>query len=298
GNINNSSKDCQNTITQLRRVVNDVNTYTDGDNCIHFIETITDRKACMIISGALGQHIVRRVHHMSQVDSIFIFCGNKKYHEQWAREWPKIKGVFTEITPICEALKQAAWHCERNAMPMSFMKFDKKLDQLDPSFMYTQILKEILLTITFNQEHIEKYLDYCRKALTERLHQEQKVTETFTVFRGQGLPEEGFEELKETKGGLMSFNNFLSTSKNRSISLDFAKRAMKNPDLIGILFVMKIDPGQSTTAFASVSDISAVSSEDEILFSINSVFRVLDLKPIDKSNTLYEVTLTLTSDSD
>ena len=62
----------------------------------------------MIISGALGQHIVPVVHNMSQVDSIFIFCSNKQYHEQWTKEWSKIKGVFTKITPICEALKQAA----------------------------------------------------------------------------------------------------------------------------------------------------------------------------------------------
>jgi hypothetical protein len=41
------------------------------------------------------------------VDSIFIFCGNKKRHEEWAEEWSKTKGVFTEIKPICETLKQA-----------------------------------------------------------------------------------------------------------------------------------------------------------------------------------------------
>src|ERR1700721_265239 len=104
----------------------------------------------MIISGSLGQHIVPRVHNMSQVDSFFIFCDNKKYHEQWAKEWPKIKGVFTEIAPICEALKHAAQQCEQNAISISFMDTSvdiskKNVDQLDPSFMYTQILKEILL---------------------------------------------------------------------------------------------------------------------------------------------------------
>ena len=107
-NIDDNNQDCQNTVTQLRRVVNNINTFTDGDECIQFIEDINDNKVCMIISGSLGQHIVPQVHSMSQVDSIFIFCGNKKRHEQWTKEWSKIKGVFTEITPICEALKQAS----------------------------------------------------------------------------------------------------------------------------------------------------------------------------------------------
>ena len=31
------------------------------------------------------------------------------------------------------------------------------------SFMYTQILKEILLTIDFEQEHINEFLTYCRE---------------------------------------------------------------------------------------------------------------------------------------
>jgi hypothetical protein len=66
----------------------------------------------MIISGSLEQHIVPRVHNMSQVDSIFNFCGNKKYHEQWVKDWLKIKGVFTEIALIYDTLKQAAQQCE------------------------------------------------------------------------------------------------------------------------------------------------------------------------------------------
>ena len=109
--IDESIANFPNTMTQLRRVVNEINTFTDGPKCIQFLEDIDNEKACMIISGSLGEHIVPRIHNMSQVDSIFIFCSNKQYHEQWAKEWPKIKGVFTDIGPICEALKKAAQQC-------------------------------------------------------------------------------------------------------------------------------------------------------------------------------------------
>ena len=96
-NIDENSSDCQNTITYLRRAVNAVNIFTDEGECIQFLADLANEKACMIISGALGQHIVPRVHDLSQIDSIFIFCGNKTYHEAWAKQWPKIKGVYTEI---------------------------------------------------------------------------------------------------------------------------------------------------------------------------------------------------------
>ncbi|CAF0876685.1 unnamed protein product [Adineta steineri] len=361
-NIDETNDDCQNTITKLRSVVNDINTYTNCDQCLKFIQTVINKKVCMVISVSLGQHIVPRVHNMPQVDSIFIFCDNKNYHEQWVKDWRKIKGVFTDITPICEALKEAAHQCEQNAIPMSFVGSNKKLDQLDPSFMYTQIIKEILLTIKFEQKHIQEYFDYCRNAFEgnkkelkniqqleddyhkktpiywyncdmflypmlnralrlmdgdiithmgffiselhrhiEQLHQEQyagsTAADTFTVYRGQGLSTEDFEQMIKIKGGLISFNNFLSTSKDRDLSYAFAESNQANPDLVGILFIMKVDPSQSTSPFALIAGISSFKEEEEVLFSMHSVFRVEDIKEMGGNNRLYEVNLTLTADN-
>ena len=368
-NIDEKSADCRNTMTQLRRAVNTINTYTDSEQCVQFLETMAQEKACMIISGSLGQHLVPQVHDMSQVDSIFIFCSNKKDHEEWAKEWPKIKGVFTEIGLICEALKKAAQQCEQDSMTISFVATSgdaskKNLDQLPPSFMYTQILKEILLSITFEQQHIDEFIQYCRETLAEnegelknvkkfeeqyheqtpiwwytfecflypmvnrtlrlldasmivtmgffivdlhrhieQLHQEQfgshHAGETFTVYRGQGLSKADFEQMSQTKGGLMSFNNFLSTSKDRTVSLNFAHGAITNPEMVGILFVMAINPTQSNTPFASITDVSYYKkAEEEVLFSMHTVFRISEITPMDGNDRLFQVQLTLTNDND
>ncbi|CAF1684870.1 unnamed protein product, partial [Rotaria magnacalcarata] len=47
----------------------------------------------------------------------------------------------------------------------------------------------------------------------EQLHQEQSANfqTAFTVYRGQGMTKEDFQNLLDSKGGLLSFNNFLST---------------------------------------------------------------------------------------
>jgi tetratricopeptide (TPR) repeat protein len=366
--IDKDNTDCQNTITQLRRIVNDVNTFTDGDQCIQFINTVTNNKACMIISGSLGQHIVPRVHSMSQVDSIFIFCGNKKRHEEWTKEWSKIKGVFTEIKPICEALKQASQLCEQNVISISFVAKSgdansQNLDRLDPMFMYTKIMKEILLSIEFNQEHFKKFVDYCREVFDgnekelkyvnelerkypdktpiwwytcecflypmlnralrttdvdiiiqmgffigdlhrhiEQLHKEQfgghQVGKIFTGYRGQALSAEDFKTLNDTKGGLLSFNNFLSVSKDRTVSLPFAQSALTNPDSVGILFVMTIDPSKSTTPFASIDRVSYFQTEDAVLFSMHTVFRIGKIQPMGENHRLFQVDLTLTGEDD
>jgi tetratricopeptide (TPR) repeat protein len=367
--IDNNSNDCRNTMTQLRQVVNEINTFTDGEACIQFINTITNSKACMIMSGSLGQHIVPRVHNMSQVDSIFIFCGNKQHHEEWTKKWSKIKGVFTKIKPICETLKEASRQCEQNAISISFVgtgvdTANKSLDRLDPLFMYTQIMKEIILTIKFEQEHFQEFIEHCRdlfpdnetelkninkfgekyrsetpiwwytnecflypmlnRALRttdvniivrmgffisdlhrhiEELHKKQfsgdQAGKTFTVYRGQGMSKTQFDELMNTKGGLMSFNNFLSTSKDREVSLRFARKAVEDSDSVAIFFIMKIDPSKSTTPFASINDVSYFKGkEDEVLFSMHTVFRIQDIKPMDEKHRPFQVDLTLTNDDD
>jgi hypothetical protein len=75
----NNSEDCRKTIAQLRRVVNSVNIFTNEEQCLAFLTEKKDEKACMLISGSLGQHIIPQVHDMPQVDSIFIFCDNKEW---------------------------------------------------------------------------------------------------------------------------------------------------------------------------------------------------------------------------
>ncbi|CAF4711954.1 unnamed protein product, partial [Rotaria socialis] len=85
---------------------------------------------------------------MPKVNAIYIFCGSKALHEAWAKDWPKIRGVFTSIKPICESLKKVAHECDHDSIPMSFVpkqtmtegatgSDSKTLDQLPPSYMYS-----------------------------------------------------------------------------------------------------------------------------------------------------------------
>jgi tetratricopeptide (TPR) repeat protein len=367
-NINENNEDHYNKVIQLRRVVNSVTTFTDTDQCVDFLTDMHNENVCMLISGALCQIIVPLIHDATQLHTIFIFCANQTRYEQWAKNWHKIKGIFTDSSQICDVLKRSSQQCEQNAISISFVStsgdtFKKNLDQLDPAFMYTQIMKEILLSIKFEQQHIKEFIDYCRAVfdgsqyqlknvdkLERKYHDETPVwwytsdcflysmlnralrmmdvdiiikmgffigdlhrhieilhnqqfdshptNKIFTVYRGQGLSKADFDQLKNTKGGLMSFNNFLSVSKDRDVSLAFADSNLGNPDLIGILFVMVIDPSKSTTPFASVNGVGYFQLEDEVLFSMHTVFRIGSIQSIDENHRLFQVDLTLTSDND
>ncbi|CAF1430324.1 unnamed protein product [Adineta ricciae] len=230
--------------------------------------------------------------------------------------------------------------------------------------MYTQLFKEILLTIEFQDKHIEDFIKHHPGLITldskhssnvkqsvreyhvkkpiwwytrgtslhsmlnyalqimdgdilvrmgffitdlhrniEQLHKEQFVNTSwtsfvFTVYRGQGLSHTDFDELKNTIGGLMSFNNFFSTSTNRDVSFSYAESSANNPKLVGILFTIRVDPSQSTTPFVRVGNDSHFSEETEVLFSMHTVFRIHDVKVIGTGPPIYEVNISLTLDSD
>ncbi|CAF2830688.1 unnamed protein product [Rotaria sp. Silwood2] len=107
----------------------------------------------------------------------------------------------------------------------------------------------------------------------EHLSNQQPITEIpFTVYRGQGMSIYEFEKLRQSIGGLLSFNNFLSTSMNKDVSLMFCPTSYSDPDIIPILYEMEIDPTQKSTAFASLTNMSQFDSEEEILFSMHAVF--------------------------
>jgi tetratricopeptide (TPR) repeat protein len=96
----------------------------------------------------------------------------------------------------------------------------------------------------------------------------------------------------------MSFNNFLSTSEVREVSLVFAESASGKNDTVGILFEMTIDPLVSSAPFAAIGEVSYYNTEEEILFSMHTVFRIGKITKLDENNPLYQVELKLTADDD
>ena len=115
------------------------------------------------------------------------------------------------------------------------------------------------------------------------------------VDRGQGLSQTDFERLMKTKGGLLSFNGFLSTSKIRCVSFAYTQRTFVASGLINPMFVMKIYPSIFSTPFVNAHDVSYYREGDEILLSFNSVFRIVQIKQINGNNSIWQIELTLTS---
>ncbi|CAF5063898.1 unnamed protein product, partial [Rotaria sp. Silwood1] len=110
----------------------------------------------MIVSGVLAQHTIPIIQQCPQLVSIYILCDNQSIHEEWAKTIPKVKGIYTQIEPICKALQIDQKNCDQAMIPISF-------SGRDALFMYTQLLKEALLEIEDDDvKSIKELIEYCR----------------------------------------------------------------------------------------------------------------------------------------
>ena len=181
-----SDPECQARLEQLYTVVDDINLFTDLDACVAFLGDVRMEKAYVIVSTSLAKNLVSTIHTMKQLHAIFILDVDLNCEEEWVRAWSKIKGVYNRIEPICEALRQAMAQNSREYIPISFPRVDASendadlnLGQLEPSFMYTQLFKDTLLSMEHSEDELEQMVSYCQV----RYGSNQRTRELIDEFR-------------------------------------------------------------------------------------------------------------------
>ena len=347
--------------TELQNLFDVIKNFADIESCLKFLnDTTINEKMFMISSGSLGQLIVPQIHHFEQIESIFIFCMDRSKHKKWADQWSKIEDVYTDMTSLYKAIEDVRRRNERNSVCLSFLRtednddFEQIDNQMKISFMYTQILADILLKIDFKKKDFNELITYSRsryenkeKTLTEindferlynkkdaiywytrdyfpypmlnkalremdievilkmgffirDLHQQIQCchskqchkNQLITLYRGQYLLEEHFKQLCQTQGGLLTFNNFLSTTTEISKALWFVQH--KRSGQVGIFFTITPHQLLSSTPFASIDKFSEHPTEKEVLFSMHTIFRIENVE-FCPTNQIWKVELTQTT---
>ncbi|CAF1212318.1 unnamed protein product [Adineta ricciae] len=214
---------------------------------------------------------------------------HKKKLELYDQDSQEPKDDSKEYKRVLEDLKKT----------VEFRKTYRKNDAIkwysDETFMYKTLnhalrLMDIgtLMRFGFFLKDLHLQID----ALRIKQHKNGRFPKLFEVYRGQQLSKDSLDRLRNTSNEYLSFNNFLSTSLERKTAIDFSRSAT-NPDLHRVLFIMQIDPTLGSTPFAAVEDISACDGEDEVLFSMHTVFRIQGVKAPNADNDYWEIRLEL-----
>jgi len=154
--------------TEFHRITNAIKIFNDVNKCINYIQEAKNENIFLIISNSLIQEVISQVHDLHQLDSIYVLdptlFSNGEEHNTL---YNKLKGVFADVASLEEHLQQKIRAGEENTTPISILSsnamLSEDLNTLDPSFMYSQLLKEILFELHYNQQARQRFIEFCRE---------------------------------------------------------------------------------------------------------------------------------------
>jgi hypothetical protein len=148
---------------------NEVYQLTDADLFADFITNFTNKKRFFwIVDGTFCRNAIPLLHDIPQVHSIYVL--DRIPDTEWLSKYSKIKGAFSSPSSIRNAIEEQLRETERGLVTISI--FDSTsidyssrvidINQLDPIFMYSQLLKYIILDMDFNQREKEQLFSFLR----------------------------------------------------------------------------------------------------------------------------------------
>ncbi|CAF1270557.1 unnamed protein product [Adineta steineri] len=346
---------------QLRSIINHLEIFEFENDCEQYIKSLSELdRIILIVSGALGQNIVGRIHQYRQIVSIYVYCGNRQKHEGWTKQYPKIRGLVVQLDELISKIQSDQVEQQHNKVnePLIFTTYntsnsDEQLTSgLNGQFVHSQLLIDCLLQIQFTSTDKNELIAICKQqyegnddqlVLIQRFENEYKSNQALrwytrdsfiyrmlnkalraqnihliflyrflirdlekqlkdhqcssrlTVYRGQLMSTKEFENLKKKPiGELISMNSFLSTSLSRPLAYSFLPQST---DLERVLFEIDANPEiHGIKPFANIASLSYYPKEEEVLFMLGSIFRLVDLSH--DRNGVWTIKLSLCSDQD
>lgn len=161
-NMDEADYDCQQSITKLRSIVDSIKLFSNGDDCKDFLQHINNEKFILILSENCGEDLIPKLIYNLHLDSIYILSKDTIISERLLRQSRKIKGIFPDISSICNQIKQNMHQHRHENIPISVIPATcpNNLNELDPSFMYTQLIKQVLLEIEYGERAKEDFVNF------------------------------------------------------------------------------------------------------------------------------------------
>jgi tetratricopeptide (TPR) repeat protein len=162
------------------------------------------------------------------------------------------------------------------------------------SFVY-RVVNKVLRTEDIELLYLFRcyIIDLCLQL--EQEHNKVCSTEILTLYRGQDIPTEEFEKLKQNTGILISPNGFFSTSRYINVALSFIADRHDTNEKKTVLFEITADPRLESVVFADIEPHSRMQGEKEVLFSLGAIFIITQII-YDSSMNIWKVYMTATDE--
>lgn len=103
----------------------------------------------------------RPLCHAFTISLNYIIADDPRHQRTLMEVWPKVKGVYQDIQSIRAIVAATRKHWIQNSIPFSVLSTDDATDinfeRLEPSFMYTELFKDVLLTMNYGEQSREPF---------------------------------------------------------------------------------------------------------------------------------------------
>ncbi|CAF5223388.1 unnamed protein product, partial [Rotaria magnacalcarata] len=165
--------------TFFQGMINSIEIFTGLNKCVDFLTDLNDTTIFLIVSREIDQQDAVLLESLSQVKSIYVLHCDKTKNKQSIPLCKKVRGIYTNMKSMCETLKEDIRHSNRNLIPMNVISQTSaiNLDELDPAFMYSQLLKEIILDMPHDDNEKKILVNFSTKKYADSHAQMAIITE-------------------------------------------------------------------------------------------------------------------------
>ncbi|CAF1327966.1 unnamed protein product [Didymodactylos carnosus] len=150
-----TTDDYSNRKADIRHLINYIKTFTNIDQCKEYLSNNRNQKVLFVVTGVLGETTIPLVHEQSNIMCIYVYCENMLKHQDWAKNFKKIRGVFDSKQLLIDALTRDVTFLINQLTPVSVFSMnsikEKSLENInkqEAKFMWFQLLIEILFRMS------------------------------------------------------------------------------------------------------------------------------------------------------
>ncbi|CAF1452370.1 unnamed protein product [Rotaria sp. Silwood1] len=158
----NKTQDNEKTYNALRSSVNYIQIFDNLQEGEAYIRSIEREKIVLIVSGGYGREIVPRIHDLIQVNCIYVYCYDKARHEEWSKDFSKIRSIITKRRQLIDEITedQKIRNLTEDTVPMSILNRTavakettaKDISKEMGSILWFQLLIDVLLRMTHTND--------------------------------------------------------------------------------------------------------------------------------------------------
>ncbi|CAF3145623.1 unnamed protein product [Rotaria sp. Silwood2] len=158
----NNSRENIDVQKRLRSIISYLKTFQDPVECEKYIRSVPDGdRMLFIVSGGLGRDLVPRIHKLRQILSIYVFCFDRKKHEEWSQNFTKIKGLFTDKQQLVAQIQSDRERRKKGDEPILFTVQGQSTSELNGQFVHSQIFIDVLLRIKSTPTDKDEFISRC-----------------------------------------------------------------------------------------------------------------------------------------